>query len=87
MSARRRPWASPLVQFVVASLLLFGITWWATGIFSQRAARSEALADARGHHRAAGQLGGRAGDAPRVSSTETPAPSTASTARCSTGCW
>ena len=48
MSARRRPWASPLVQFVVASLLLFGITWWATGIFSQRAARSEALADARG---------------------------------------
>jgi two-component system NarL family sensor kinase len=43
----RRPWASPLVQFVVASLLLFGITWWATGIFSQRAARSEAIADAR----------------------------------------
>ena len=37
-----------MVQFVVASLLLFGITWWATGIFSQRAARSEALADARG---------------------------------------
>jgi len=32
---------------VVASLLLFGLTWWATGIFSQRAARSEALADAR----------------------------------------
>jgi signal transduction histidine kinase len=32
----------------VASLLLFGITWWATGIFSERAARSEALADARG---------------------------------------
>jgi two-component system NarL family sensor kinase len=44
---RRRPWASPLVQFVVASLLLFGITWWATGIFSGRAARSEAVADAR----------------------------------------
>lgn len=43
-----RPWASPLVQFVVASILLFGLTWWATGIFSQRAARSEALADARG---------------------------------------
>jgi two-component system, NarL family, sensor kinase len=43
----RRPWASPLVQFVVASLLLFGITWWGTGIFSNRAARSEALADAR----------------------------------------
>jgi signal transduction histidine kinase len=36
-----------LVQFVVASLLLFAIAWWATGIFSQRAARSEALADAR----------------------------------------
>jgi two-component system, NarL family, sensor kinase len=43
----RRPWANPLVQFVTASLLLFGITWWATGIFSQRAARSEAVADAR----------------------------------------
>src|SRR5215212_585712 len=43
----RRPWANPLVQFVTASLLLFGVTWWATGIFSQRAARSEALADAR----------------------------------------
>src|SRR4029079_15489899 len=36
-----------MVQFVVACLLLFGITWWATGIFSQRAARSEAVADAR----------------------------------------
>jgi signal transduction histidine kinase len=36
-----------LVQFVVASLLLFGITWWATGTLSQRAARSQALADAR----------------------------------------
>ena len=47
MRAVRRPWANPLVQFVVASLLLFGLTWWATGIFSQRAARSEALADAR----------------------------------------
>jgi two-component system NarL family sensor kinase len=47
VSTLRRPWASPLVQFVVASLLLFGITWWATGIFSQRAARSEAVADAR----------------------------------------
>src|SRR6188472_2473035 len=45
--ALRRPWANPLVQFVVASLVLFGITWWATGIFSQRAARSEAIADAR----------------------------------------
>jgi signal transduction histidine kinase len=47
VTALRRPWASPLVQFVVASLLLFGIAWWATGIFSQRAARSEAVADAR----------------------------------------
>ena len=47
MTALRRPWASPLVQFVVASVLLFGLTWWATGIFSQRAARSEAVADAR----------------------------------------
>jgi two-component system, NarL family, sensor kinase len=47
MSGLRRPWANPVVQFVVASLLLFGVTWWATGIFSQRAARSEALADAR----------------------------------------
>jgi signal transduction histidine kinase len=36
-----------VLQFVVASVLLFGITWWATGVFSQRAARSEALADAR----------------------------------------
>jgi len=45
--ALRRPWTNPLVQFVVASLLLFGLTWWATGIFSQRAARSEALVDAR----------------------------------------
>jgi len=47
VTALRRPWASPLVQFVVASVLLFGLTWWATGIFSQRAARSEAVADAR----------------------------------------
>jgi signal transduction histidine kinase len=47
VSALRRPWANPLVQFVVASILLFGITWWATGTFSQRAARSEAVADAR----------------------------------------
>ncbi len=47
MTALRRPWANPVIQFVVASLLLFGITWWATGVFSQRAARSEALADAR----------------------------------------
>ena len=47
MSVLRRPWGNPLVQFVTASLLLFGIAWWATGIFSQRAARSEAVADAR----------------------------------------
>jgi signal transduction histidine kinase len=47
VTALRRPWASPIVQFVVACVLLFGITWWATGIFSQRAARSEAVADAR----------------------------------------
>jgi two-component system, NarL family, sensor kinase len=46
VSALRRPWANPLVQFLVASLLLFGATWWATGVFSQRAARSEAVADA-----------------------------------------
>ena len=44
MTALRRPWASPLVQFVVASLLLFGIAWWATGFFSERAARREAIA-------------------------------------------
>jgi hypothetical protein len=47
MTSPRRPWASPLVQFVAASLLLFALTWWATGIFSQRAARAEALTDAR----------------------------------------
>ncbi len=47
MSVLRRPWASPLVQFVGASLLLFGVAWWATGILSERAARSEAVADAR----------------------------------------
>jgi two-component system, NarL family, sensor kinase len=45
--ALRRPWANPLVQFVLATLLLFGMTWWTTGTLSQRAARSEALADAR----------------------------------------
>jgi signal transduction histidine kinase len=48
MSALSRPWANPLLQFLVASLLLFGATWWATGLLSQRAARSEAVADARG---------------------------------------
>lgn len=47
MTGLRRPLTNPLVQFVVASLFLFGLTWWATGIFSQRAARAEALADAR----------------------------------------
>lgn len=43
----RRPWASPLLQFLLASLVLFAATWWATGLFSERAARSEAVADAR----------------------------------------
>jgi two-component system, NarL family, sensor kinase len=38
---------NPLVQFLVASLLLFGATWWATGRLSERAGRSEAVADAR----------------------------------------
>ncbi|MBO0844526.1 MAG: sensor histidine kinase [Nocardioides sp.] len=47
MKALRRPWTNPLVQFGAASLLLFAITWWATGVFSQRAARSEAVTDAR----------------------------------------
>lgn len=47
MRALRRPWANPLVQFLVATLLLFAATWWATGVFSERAARSEAVADAR----------------------------------------
>lgn len=86
MSARRRPWASPLVQFVVASLLLFGITWWATGIFSQRAARSEALADARGTTELLANSVAEPA-MPGVSSTEMPVRSTGSTARCSTGCW
>ena len=43
----RRPWANPVVSFVAASLLLFAVAWWATGVFSQRAARSEAITDAR----------------------------------------
>ena len=60
--SRRRPWANPVVQFVVASLLLFGVTWWATGLFSQRAARNEAAGGRPGHHRAARALGGRARD-------------------------
>jgi two-component system NarL family sensor kinase len=38
---------NPMVQFLVASLLLFGATWWATGMLSERAGRSEAVADAR----------------------------------------
>ncbi len=47
VSVLRRPWANPLVQFLVATLLLFAATWWATGVFSERAARTEAVADAR----------------------------------------
>jgi signal transduction histidine kinase len=47
VSGPRRPWANPLVQFAAAGVLLFGLTWWATGVLSQRAARSEAVADAR----------------------------------------
>jgi two-component system NarL family sensor kinase len=47
MSVFRRPWANPLVQFVVAALLLFGLTWWATGLLSQKAGKTEAIADAR----------------------------------------
>jgi signal transduction histidine kinase len=38
---------NPLVQFLVASLLLLVAVWWATGALSMRAARSEAVADAR----------------------------------------
>jgi two-component system, NarL family, sensor kinase len=38
---------SPVLQFLVASLLLFGLTWLVTGRLSQTAARDEALADAR----------------------------------------
>jgi two-component system, NarL family, sensor kinase len=47
VSAFRRPWANPLVQFIVAALLLFGLTWWATGLLSERAGKTEAVADAR----------------------------------------
>jgi two-component system, NarL family, sensor kinase len=43
----RRVLRSPVVQFLVASLLLFGVIWWGTGRLSQTAARQEALADAR----------------------------------------
>jgi len=45
--AFRRPWANPLVQFIVAAVLLFGLTWWATGFLSERAGKREAVADAR----------------------------------------
>lgn len=38
---------NPVLQFLLASLLLFGLTWWGTGQMSQRAARNEAVADAR----------------------------------------
>jgi signal transduction histidine kinase len=38
---------NPVVQFLVASLLLFGVIWWGTGRLSQTAARNEALTDAR----------------------------------------
>ena len=38
---------NPLVQFLLASLLLFGVIWWGTGRLSQTAARNEALNDAR----------------------------------------
>jgi len=47
VSAFRRPWANPLVQFVLAALILFGLTWWATGLLSERAGKTEAVADAR----------------------------------------
>jgi len=36
-----------MVQFLVASVLLFGATWWASGMLSERAGRTEAVADAR----------------------------------------
>jgi two-component system NarL family sensor kinase len=38
---------NPVVQFLVASFLLFAATWWATGRLSERAGRTEAVADAR----------------------------------------
>jgi len=47
VSALRRPWANPVLQFLVAALVLFGVTWWASGVLSQRAGRTEAVADAR----------------------------------------
>jgi two-component system, NarL family, sensor kinase len=45
--AVRRPWSNPVVQFLVVSLLLFVVTWYAAGVFSQRAAKTEAIAEAR----------------------------------------
>ncbi len=38
---------NPVAQFVLASLLLFGVIWWGTGRLSRTAARNEALNDAR----------------------------------------
>jgi two-component system NarL family sensor kinase len=38
---------SPVVQFLLASFLLFGATWWATGRLSEKAGRTEAVSDAR----------------------------------------
>jgi two-component system, NarL family, sensor kinase len=38
---------NPMVQFLVASFLLFGATWFAAGKLSERAGRSEAVADAQ----------------------------------------
>ncbi len=43
----KRVLRNPVVQFLVASLLLFGVIWWGTGRLSQTAARNEALTDAR----------------------------------------
>ena len=43
----RRMLRNPVVQFLFASLLLFGVIWWGTGRLSQTAARQEALTDAR----------------------------------------
>ncbi|MGA8246485.1 MAG: sensor histidine kinase [Nocardioides sp.] len=38
---------NPVVPFLFASFLLFAATWWATGRLSERAGRTEAVADAR----------------------------------------
>jgi signal transduction histidine kinase len=38
---------NPVVQFVTAGLLLFWLTWWATGSLSRSAARNEAVDNAR----------------------------------------